>query len=94
MQKQQNGMQDKTGARIYLQHVVLHSPIHLSFIAFLWLMISSLSPPNILINQPHSRAPQPGRPFNPTSVSLDIRTPEELQAVNAFLLALIWQGHC
>jgi len=37
---------------------------------------------------PHYRAPQPGQPFNPTSVSLDIRTPEELQAVNAFLLAL------
>jgi len=54
---------------------------------------SSLSPPNIpglsgsgLAR--HTRGPPPEQPFNPTSVSLDIRTPEELQAVNAFLLAL------
>ena len=55
---------------------------------------SSLSPPNIpglsgsTLTQSHTRAPPPGQSFNPTSVSLDIRTPEELQAVNAFLLAL------
>ena len=55
---------------------------------------SSLSPPSIPglsasnLTQPHTRPPQPGQPFNPTSVSLDIRTPEELHAVNAFLLAL------
>ena len=55
---------------------------------------SSLSPPNIpglsgsALSQSHTRPSQLGQPFNPTSVSLDIRTPEELQAVNAFLLAL------
>jgi hypothetical protein len=58
---------------------------------------SSLSPPNIpglsgnalaQAHTAHTRAPPPEQPFNPTSVSLDIRTPEELQAVNAFLLAL------
>ena len=55
---------------------------------------SSLSPPNIPglsagnLTQPHTRAPPPEQPFNPTSVSLDIRTPEELQALNTFLLAL------
>ena len=55
---------------------------------------SSLSPPNIPglsgnnLAPSRARAPPSDQSFNPTSVSLDIRTPEELQAVNAFLLAL------
>ena len=55
---------------------------------------SSLSPPNIPglsgnnLAPPHTRPAPSDQGFNPTSVSLDIRTPEELQAVNAFLLAL------
>ena len=79
MQRQRDGMQDKTDARISISNMLSCIPFvfHCIFVAR-----------DILLNQPHSRAPQRGQPFNPTSVSLDIRTPEELQAVNAFLLAL------